>query len=408
MGTSITQIRLLDILDIPNKNYPWIRNDPSVVLSPLITSPAYQQYQPSVNNNKGSTSKEVHHDLMDKERAIRFDNTVDPHSMPIKPTLTVATTANNVKDSNNKKSPMLASAKLGRSKSLGGYRNKSSGSLNNNSTNTNNKFLDAKSTGLLLLATSKEILATIKHVTNNENNLHKHETDIGNRSNNDGNNNSTNSTNAKENSDVQGLAIKNSSSNAPMVISNTKQAISAEERFQEALKQRLRNNWREAGYEFEQASKMGHTKAMYLYGLALKHGTGVRKNTHASLEWLLKAAGIYYEDSDKDYSVDPFDLREEDIPKVAPDPEAKAFYLLGVFYIDANKDENKALQFLEKSASLGQVEAMAQAGMLWQKKGPNRKKDMNRAACWLRHAEKRGLTEAGNSWIYKSKYMAKK
>ncbi|ODV60606.1 Dsf2p ASCRUDRAFT_24010, partial [Ascoidea rubescens DSM 1968] len=81
---------------------------------------------------------------------------------------------------------------------------------------------------------------------------------------------------------------------------------------------------------------------------------------------------------------------------------------IGMSFINGwgvERNENKGLEFVEKSASLGYVEAMVEAGNIWSKKGSHRKKNLYRAAVWYRFADKRGAKLIGTSWIYKEKYM---
>lgn len=184
-------------------------------------------------------------------------------------------------------------------------------------------------------------------------------------------------------------------------------------RVKKAMRLRKDGKPREASYELGIAAHNGNKTAMLLYGLSLRYGDGLRKDPKQSFLWVGRAAGYdLILNANSNYSVDPFNLSEELIPKVMPEPDAKAYFELGIAFLNGigtEKDENKAIQFLEKSASLGNIESMTQAGLLWSKKGPHgRKKDMFRSAAWLRFADKRGADNVGNSWIYKDKYMNKK
>lgn len=185
-----------------------------------------------------------------------------------------------------------------------------------------------------------------------------------------------------------------------------------EARVKKALQLRKQGNPREASYQLSIAAHHGSKNAMLLYGLSLRYGYGLRVDAKQSFAWICKAADFDATlDANHNFGIDPFNLTESSIPKVPPEPEAKAFFEIGVAYLNGigvDKNENRALQFLEKSASLGEVEAMSQAGLLWQKKGQGRKKDLNRSAAWLRFAEARGAQSYGNSWIYKEKYMKRK
>ncbi|GMM34749.1 Dsf2 protein [Saccharomycopsis crataegensis] len=184
-------------------------------------------------------------------------------------------------------------------------------------------------------------------------------------------------------------------------------------RVKKAIQLRKDGNPREASYQLSIAAHHGSRNAMLLYGLSLRYGYGLRVDPKQSFLWISRAASYdLILDANSNFSVDPFNLKEDSIPKVPPEPEAKAYFELAISYLNGfgvDKNENRALQFFEKSASLGNVEGMSQAGLLWQKKGPHgRKKDLHRSAAWLREAEKRGSENVGNSWIHKEKYLQRK
>ena len=65
------------------------------------------------------------------------------------------------------------------------------------------------------------------------------------------------------------------------------------------------------------------------------------------------------------------------------------------------------MQYFETAAELGDVDAMIEIAMAWEKgvKGwQGGKKDRGMAARWYRRAERAGRKEVGNSWIWKEKY----
>lgn len=212
-------------------------------------------------------------------------------------------------------------------------------------------------------------------------------------------NNSSASANSKRSSEFSGAPAKRIDPN--------------ELRVKKAIQLRKEGKPREASYELSIAAHHGSKSAMLLYGLSLRYGYGLRVDPKQSFLWISRSAGCdLILNANSNYSVDPFSLSDATIPKPMPEPDGKAFFELGIAFLNGigtEKDENRALQFFEKSASLGNVDAMTQAGMLWSKKGHHgRKKDLYRSAAWLRFADKRGADNVGNSWIYKDKYIKRK
>ncbi|KAG5417686.1 hypothetical protein I9W82_005322 [Candida metapsilosis] len=209
-------------------------------------------------------------------------------------------------------------------------------------------------------------------------------------------------------------------------------------------------------------------KAMYLYALALKHGQGVKQNYNSSLKWLCKCilTAVVSEKNDQnesgnnsrgsivasklnklsqrdliqlvlaniEKSRDPSGLGNGENPeslynhfksfsksevnriiarnKSKSDVVALSYFELGMYLLrgiggDSNPktDESNGITCLSKSAAMCCVEAMEQLGEVWATKTKCHKKDLNRAAAWLRSAEIFGAKSIGNSWIYKEKYL---
>ncbi|KAI7186320.1 hypothetical protein KC324_g7173, partial [Hortaea werneckii] len=86
---------------------------------------------------------------------------------------------------------------------------------------------------------------------------------------------------------------------------------------------------------------------------------------------------------------------------------ALAIYELGISYMNGwgcSKDKTLALRCYEVAASWGDCDALAEAGFCYTQ-GMGCKKDLKKAAALYRKAAEGGMSMAGNSWIYKPKYM---
>ncbi|EGW30851.1 uncharacterized protein SPAPADRAFT_62753 [Spathaspora passalidarum NRRL Y-27907] len=87
-----------------------------------------------------------------------------------------------------------------------------------------------------------------------------------------------------------------------------------------------------------------------------------------------------------------------------------AYHELGNFLINGwgldHRDELVGIACLSKAGSMGNIDSMTQLGDIWCNKTKYHKKDLCKAAAWLRLSEIFGITTIGNSWIYKEKYMS--
>lgn len=254
----------------------------------------------------------------------------------------------------------------------------------------------------------------------------------------------------------QGATMVRTSS--PQLPSGHTLDMTPEARTKLALQFRNIGKHREALYQLQIAALPPHNfpKAMFLYAMALRFGTGVKQNNRHCIKWLCKCILMFNQPKaladivDKLNALQPEDLVKLIVKKLAYDLEKDAInngldpYLLhntmsrllktdilkiantsknqsdilAVAYFElANavmngwglsaKDESNAISILSKSAAMGYVQAMLQLGELWTTKTKYHKKDMARAAAWLRLLEIFGAKQLGNSWIYKEKYMKK-
>ncbi|ODQ82042.1 hypothetical protein BABINDRAFT_165539 [Babjeviella inositovora NRRL Y-12698] len=178
----------------------------------------------------------------------------------------------------------------------------------------------------------------------------------------------------------------------------------------------------ESAYHFRLAAERGSTEAMLLYAKCLCDGKGVRKNHSDSFIWLCKCASsedmkpigflVNPRTPQCEVMVDPMTLKLSLESTRTPHHKTycKALYNIGIYVLNGwgvPRDELEGARFLELSASFGDVEAMTHLGEnVWsQKKAGKRKKDLKRAACWLRLAESCGANLIGQSWIHEDKYV---
>lgn len=186
-------------------------------------------------------------------------------------------------------------------------------------------------------------------------------------------------------------------------------------------------NLREASYHWQNASFHGDTTGMLLYGLALRHGWGIKQNPVEAFKWLRKAIGPAIENEsfeaalkndlgqtlqDKLLAKDLTSATSGGAPgqnKFKKARIAAAMYELGMCYLNSwgtEKDEEMALRCFELAGNMGDCDALCEAASLWMKNGPKgRKKDLQRAAKLYRTAGEKGANMVSNSWIYKDKYM---
>ncbi|KAK5012537.1 hypothetical protein LTR39_004101 [Cryomyces antarcticus] len=150
---------------------------------------------------------------------------------------------------------------------------------------------------------------------------------------------------------------------------------------------------------------------MLLYALACRHGWGMRPNQAEGVQWLRKAvdcSGMEVADDEDlaNRSPNPADTTDRKTRKAQ---FALAIYELGVSYMNGwgiEQDKALALRCFEIAGNWGDCDALAEAGFCYTQ-GVGCKKDLVKAAKFYRLAEARGMSMAGNSWIYKDKYMEK-
>lgn len=246
-----------------------------------------------------------------------------------------------------------------------------------------------------------------------------------------------------QNSPSNRVASDSSSPSTPVLSAE----LSPNARTQTAMKLRNLGKDREASYQLRIAASIPNNfpKAMYLYGIALKYGQGVKQNTRHSLKWFCKCIlisqqsgmqfasklndlepedmiSIINKELENKENIDPNELHEyyskqhhsqltkiANISKSHLDVVSASYHEVGLALIEgrgfATKNEIVGIRYLSKAASIGYIDSMVQLGDIWSSKSKSHKKDYYKAASWLRLSEIFGVKSIGNSWIYKDKYM---
>ncbi|KAK3675860.1 hypothetical protein LTR78_004501 [Recurvomyces mirabilis] len=169
-------------------------------------------------------------------------------------------------------------------------------------------------------------------------------------------------------------------------------------------------------YHLRLAANAGLPTAMLLYALACRHGWGTRPNQSEGVKWLrlaIDSAGL--EISEVETTISHASARSPKADPIAEAAERKkrkaqfalAIYELGISYMNGwgcPKDKGLAVRCYEVAGSWGDADALAEAGFCYTQ-GQGCRKDLKRAAGLYRRAAEMGMSMAGNSWIYKSKYM---
>jgi TPR repeat protein len=161
-------------------------------------------------------------------------------------------------------------------------------------------------------------------------------------------------------------------------------------------------------YHLRLAARAGLPEAMFWYGLACRHGWGMRENKAEALQWLRRAVDSgqleVAEDEDQSKHGQPTDQTKK---KQHRAQYAVAIYELGKCYMNgwgAAQDKPLALRCYEIAGNWGDADALVEAGYCYAE-AVGCKKDMKKAARCYRAAEAKGVSMVGNSWIYKDKYM---
>ncbi|TIA25147.1 HCP-like protein [Aureobasidium pullulans] len=182
--------------------------------------------------------------------------------------------------------------------------------------------------------------------------------------------------------------------------------LSPEQHLEKGIECHSSGSLSKSTYHLRLAARAGLPTAMLLYALACRHGWGMRPNQAEGVSWLRRAvdsAGVeFIEDGTTDGSQA---VSKEQKARKAQ--FALAIYELGMSYMNGwgiPKDKPLAVRCFEIAGSWGDTDALAEAGFCYTQ-GVGCRKDLKKAAEFYRQAADKGMSMAGNSWIYKPKYM---
>lgn len=190
-------------------------------------------------------------------------------------------------------------------------------------------------------------------------------------------------------------------SSLPVVDARRFQQMTTEEHVAAGIRHHEHGDLRQASYHWQHAAFKGDPTGMLLYGLALRHGWGVRQNPEEAIRWLRRAM-------ESTVAADGSLLQEYRDNKTKRAQAGLAFYELGMSYLHSwgtDKNEAMALKSFEMAAELDDVDGLCEAAALYMHSGKGRKKDLMRAAALYRRAGELGASMVGQSWIYKDKYV---
>jgi hypothetical protein len=177
--------------------------------------------------------------------------------------------------------------------------------------------------------------------------------------------------------------------------------ITAQEHCDKGIELHEAGEFMKSTYHLRLAARAGLPEAMFWYGLACRHGWGMRENKAEALQWLRRAV-----DSGQLEVAD-----DEDLSKHGQTPDfvkskqhkaryAVAIYELGKCYMNGwgtSPDKSLALRCYEIAGNWGDADALSEAGYCYVE-GVGCKKNMKKAATFYRAAEAKGVSMVGNSW----------
>ncbi|KAL1603526.1 hypothetical protein SLS60_005114 [Paraconiothyrium brasiliense] len=184
--------------------------------------------------------------------------------------------------------------------------------------------------------------------------------------------------------------------------------ITAQEHCDKGVELHEAGEFMKSTYHFRLAARAGLAEAMFWYGLACRHGWGMRENKAEAFQWLRRAVDSgqleVAEDEDQTKHGQHTDVVKKKQHKAQ---YGVAIYELGKCYMNgwgAKQDKGLAVRCYEIAGNWGDADALVEAGYCYAE-GVGCRKDMKKAAKFYRAAEAKGVSMVGNSWIYKDKYM---
>jgi hypothetical protein len=177
--------------------------------------------------------------------------------------------------------------------------------------------------------------------------------------------------------------------------------ITAQEHCDKGLELHEAGEFMKSTYHIRLAARAGLPEAMFWYGLACRHGWGMRENKAEALQWLRRAVDSgqleVADDEDSKKQGQPADVVKRNKHRAQ---YAVAIYELGKCYMNGwgtSTDKSLALRCYEIAGNWGDADALVETGYCYAE-GVGCKKDMKKAARFYRAAESKGVSMVGNSW----------
>ncbi|KAF9736114.1 hypothetical protein PMIN02_009174 [Paraphaeosphaeria minitans] len=198
------------------------------------------------------------------------------------------------------------------------------------------------------------------------------------------------------------------SSNSTIRPGSASEQITAQEHCDKGVEFHEAGELMKSTYHFRLAARAGLAEAMFWYGLACRHGWGMRENQVGAFQWLRKAVDSGQLEIAEDEDQSKHGQRTDLVKKKQHRAQyGVAIYELGKCYMNgwgAKQDKGLAVRCYEIAGNWGDADALVEAGYCYAE-GVGCRKDMKKAAKFYRAAESKGVSMVGNSWIYKDKYM---
>ncbi|KAF2459704.1 hypothetical protein BDY21DRAFT_369669 [Lineolata rhizophorae] len=214
---------------------------------------------------------------------------------------------------------------------------------------------------------------------------------------------------SSSNATIKPSSASISSSIPPPVPTSLDPDMTPEDHLDRGIERHEAGALQESTYHFRLAAKAGLPTAMLLYALACRHGWGMRRDMAEGVLWLRRAVdcagGELADDEEgRNKAATGANVLEHRTHRAQ---FALGVYELGVSYMNGwgiQQDKALAVRCFEIAGGWGDADALAEAGFCYTE-GIGVKKDLKKAARLYRAAEAKGMSMAGNSWIYKDKYM---
>lgn len=177
--------------------------------------------------------------------------------------------------------------------------------------------------------------------------------------------------------------------------------ITAQEHCDEGIELHEAGELTKSTYHLRLAARAGLPEAMFWYGLACRHGWGMRENKTEALLWLRRAVDSgQLEVADDEEQTKHGHSTDQVKRKLHRAQYAVAIYELGKCYLNGwgtAQDKLAALRCYEIAGNWGDADALVEAGYCYAE-GVGCRKDLKKAAKFYRAAEAKGVSMVGNSW----------